>query len=41
MENFKGRHIGPRGKNVSEMLEVVGSDSIDNLINETIPAQIH
>jgi len=40
MENFKGRHIGPRGKNVSEMLEVVGSDSIDNLINETIPAQI-
>jgi len=40
MENFKGRHIGPRGKKVSEMLEVVGSDSIDNLINETIPAQI-
>ncbi|MDA7730332.1 aminomethyl-transferring glycine dehydrogenase [Salibacteraceae bacterium] len=40
MENFKGRHIGPRGKNVSEMLEVVGSDSIHNLINETIPAQI-
>ncbi len=40
MENFKGRHIGPRGNNVSEMLEVIGADSIDSLIDETIPAQI-
>ncbi|MFQ3325869.1 MAG: glycine dehydrogenase [Salibacteraceae bacterium] len=40
MENFKGRHIGPRGNNVLEMLEVIGADSIDSLIDETIPVQI-
>ena len=40
MENFKGRHIGPRGNNVSKMLEVIGANSIDSLIDETIPAQI-
>ena len=40
MENFKGRHIGPRGNNVSKMLEVIGANSIGSLIDETIPAQI-
>lgn len=40
MEKFKGRHIGPRGNNVSEMLQVVGADSLEQLINQTIPAQI-
>ena len=40
MENFKGRHIGPRGNNVSKMLEVIDANSIDSLIDETIPAQI-
>lgn len=40
MENFKNRHIGPRGNNVSEMLNVVGADSLERLVVETIPAQI-
>ncbi len=40
MENFKKRHIGPRGKNVSEMLEVVEANSLERLIEDTIPPQI-
>ena len=39
--NFSNRHIGPKDKDVAEMLETVNASSIDQLINETIPKKIH
>ncbi|MBU0676542.1 MAG: aminomethyl-transferring glycine dehydrogenase [Verrucomicrobia bacterium] len=37
---FLGRHIGPRGNDVEEMLQVVGVSSLDQLIEETVPRSI-
>ncbi len=37
---FAKRHIGPRKNDVEEMLKAMGADSIDALIDETIPHQI-
>ncbi|MDV7339318.1 aminomethyl-transferring glycine dehydrogenase [Terasakiella sp. A23] len=34
------RHIGPSPSEMDEMLKVVGTDSLDSLIDETIPADI-
>ncbi len=34
------RHIGPSPSEMSEMLKVIGADSLDALIDETIPASI-
>ncbi|MEO0866002.1 MAG: hypothetical protein AAFY39_15765, partial [Pseudomonadota bacterium] len=34
------RHIGPSPDEMAEMLEVVGSATLDALIDDTIPAQI-
>ena len=39
-DNFTDRHVGPRGENVSNMMEVIGVDSVEQLIAETIPDQI-
>lgn len=39
-EAFVSRHIGPGHSQIKEMLEVVGSESLDELINETVPAAI-
>ncbi len=39
-EKFESRHIGPDEAQVKEMLQVIGVDSIDQLIEETIPASI-
>ncbi|MBT8252572.1 MAG: aminomethyl-transferring glycine dehydrogenase [Flavobacteriaceae bacterium] len=38
--DFSIRHIGPRNKDLNAMLSVIGIDSIDQLINETIPDNI-
>ena len=38
---FSDRHIGPRSNDFKEMLSQVNASSIEQLINETIPAQIH
>ena len=38
---FSDRHIGPRSNDVKEMLSQVSASSIEQLINETIPAKIH
>jgi len=38
---FSNRHIGPRENDVKQMLSIVNSTSIQELINETIPAKIH
>ena len=39
-ENFAKRHIGPRDYEVKEMLETIGINSIEELINETVPDNI-
>jgi glycine dehydrogenase len=39
-ENFSSRHNGPSEKNVQEMLKVIGVNSLDELIDETIPLNI-
>jgi glycine dehydrogenase len=37
---FQDRHIGPNAKERAEMLAAVGVDSIDALIDKTVPSQI-
>ncbi|MDD5361482.1 MAG: aminomethyl-transferring glycine dehydrogenase [Ignavibacteria bacterium] len=39
-DSFKSRHIGPRNNDINEMLKVVNADSIDKLIEETVPNNI-
>ncbi|HSR52979.1 MAG TPA: aminomethyl-transferring glycine dehydrogenase [Acidobacteriota bacterium] len=39
-DSFTSRHIGPRPSEIEEMLEAVGADSLDALIDETIPRAI-
>jgi glycine dehydrogenase len=34
------RHIGPSPDEMAQMLEVLGKDSLDQLIDETVPANI-
>jgi len=38
--NFARRHNGPKPKEVKEMLKAIGTESLDSLVNETIPAGI-
>lgn len=37
---FRNRHLGPTPAEVNEMLKVIGADSLESLIGETIPANI-
>ena len=39
-QEFMGRHIGPNEQETSEMLREIGVDSIDELIDKTLPAAI-
>ncbi|MEX0906109.1 MAG: aminomethyl-transferring glycine dehydrogenase [Balneolaceae bacterium] len=39
-ESFSNRHIGPDSSQITEMLEVSNAESIEQLIEETIPANI-
>ncbi|MBI4428787.1 MAG: aminomethyl-transferring glycine dehydrogenase [Ignavibacteriales bacterium] len=39
-EQFASRHLGPNPAETREMLDVVGSKSLDDLIDETIPRSI-
>lgn len=39
-EKFAGRHIAPDAADAEEMLRTVGSASVDELIDQTIPASI-
>ena len=39
-DSFTSRHIGPSKKEVDEMLKVVGVESLDALVEETIPSAI-
>ena len=40
IDKFVSRHIGPRAEDVEEMLRVIGVQSLDELIDQTIPANI-
>lgn len=39
-EKFEDRHNGPSSTDVEEMLKVLGVNSLDELIEQTVPAQI-
>lgn len=39
-ENFIHRHLGPRESDVDKMLETIGVNTLDELINRTIPESI-
>jgi len=38
--HFKSRHIGPRYSDLKEMLKTVKADSLEKLVEETVPASI-
>ncbi|MCX6236541.1 MAG: aminomethyl-transferring glycine dehydrogenase [Bacteroidia bacterium] len=40
IDKFVSRHIGPREEDISEMLKVIGVQSLDELIDQTVPANI-
>ncbi|HEY8400610.1 MAG TPA: aminomethyl-transferring glycine dehydrogenase [Cytophagaceae bacterium] len=39
-ERFDKRHLGPSESEVDEMLKVIGTQSVDQLIEETVPSDI-
>ncbi|MGV8017533.1 MAG: aminomethyl-transferring glycine dehydrogenase [Ignavibacteria bacterium] len=39
-DSFKSRHIGPRNNDINEMLKAVNAESLDKLIDETVPDSI-
>lgn len=39
-EKFEARHNAPNDAQIAEMLKVVKASSVDELINETVPANI-
>ncbi|HEX2900396.1 MAG TPA: hypothetical protein VHS96_11815, partial [Bacteroidia bacterium] len=39
-DRFESRHIGPNAAELASMLEVIGADSLDQLIDQTVPAGI-
>ena len=39
-DGFVARHIGPRGDEIAAMLRVVGAESLEELIGQTVPAAI-
>eukprot|EP01083_Nonionella_stella_P156438 506636_1 len=40
LDGFMDRHIGPSDKDVSEMLSVVGAQSLEDLMTKTVPENI-
>ncbi|NLN29875.1 MAG: glycine dehydrogenase (aminomethyl-transferring), partial [Bacteroidales bacterium] len=39
-EMFANRHNGPRGHEIPQMLKTVGVDSLDELMDKTVPSDI-
>ena len=39
-ESFEIRHIGPREREIEKMLSLINANSIDELIDQTIPESI-
>jgi len=40
IDKFVGRHIGPRGEDIQKMLKVIGVQSLDELVDQTVPSNI-
>lgn len=40
-DNFAVRHIGPNQEQTQEMLKVIGVKTVEELINQVVPPQIH
>ncbi|CDN32815.1 Glycine dehydrogenase [decarboxylating] (glycine cleavage system P protein) [Mucinivorans hirudinis] len=40
-DNFTSRHIGVNDADLAEMLKVIGVKSVEDLINQVVPPQIH
>jgi glycine dehydrogenase len=40
LDTFAPRHLGPRDEDIEQMLKTIGVDSLDTLIDQTIPAAI-
>ena len=40
LDTFPRRHIGPRERDVAEMLEALGFDTLDGLADATVPGAI-
>ena len=40
IDKFVTRHIGPREKDIQEMLAIIGVASLDELIDQTVPSNI-
>jgi glycine dehydrogenase len=40
LDSFASRHIGPRADDISQMLDVIGFNSMDELVDKTIPENI-
>lgn len=41
MHTFLNRHIGPQERDIAEMLKVIGTGSVDELIGQIVPESIH
>jgi glycine dehydrogenase len=39
-KEFEFRHLGPRNGDINEMLKIIGIESIEQLISETVPSKI-
>ncbi|MFN4111131.1 MAG: hypothetical protein ACK4G1_02570, partial [Ignavibacteria bacterium] len=39
-EKFSSRHVGPDDNEILEMLDEIGVDSLDHLVDQTIPENI-
>ena len=39
-DSFALRHIGPREEEIQEMLQAIGAESIEQLIDQTVPRDI-
>ena len=39
-DDFVGRHIGPTDAEIEQMLDVIGAKSLDDLLDQTVPASI-
>ncbi|NHZ87304.1 MAG: hypothetical protein GWP19_15780, partial [Planctomycetia bacterium] len=39
-DSFIPRHLGPSTKDISEMLKIIGLNSLEDLVNETISKSI-
>jgi len=40
LDQFPNRHLGPQGSDITRMLEILGVDSLDQLIDQAVPTAI-